>query len=121
MSLPQKDLFVMCDGESMWRLLSNIFSNVCKYAMHETDVNIALYEESGKAVVKVTNLTETMEDIDGDTLMGRFYRADEAGHTEGHGLGLSIAKSLAEMQGGSFNVSCSGGVFTAVLEFDITK
>lgn len=121
MSLPQKDLFVMCDGESMWRLLSNIFSNVCKYAMHETDVNIALYEESGKAVVKVTNLTETMEDIDGDTLMGRFYRADESGHTEGHGLGLSIAKSLAEMQGGSFNVSCSGGVFTAVLEFDITK
>lgn len=121
MSLPQKDLCVMCDGESTWRLLSNIFSNVCKYAMHGTDVNIALYEEGGKAVIKVTNLTETMEDIDGETLMGRFFRGDDSNQTEGHGLGLSIAKSLAEMQGGEFNVSCKSGIFTATLAFDITK
>lgn len=119
MSLPQKELFVMCDGESMWRLLSNIFSNVCKYALKGSDVNVALYEDGKKAVIKVTNLTETTEDIDGETLLGRFVRATEEGNTDGHGLGLSIAKSLAEMQGGTFGVSCVGGVFSAVLEFDI--
>ncbi len=119
MSLPQDELFVMCDGESMWRLLSNIFSNVCKYALNGTDVNISLCEEDGKAAIKVTNLTETTEDIDGDVLLGRFVRADDSGHADGHGLGLSIAKSLAELQGGTFNVACTGGVFTAVLNFDI--
>lgn len=118
MSLPQKELFIMCDGESMWRLLSNIFSNVCKYALKGTDVNVALYQQGKKAVVKVTNLTETTEDIDGETLLGRFVRASDSDGTDGHGLGLSIAKSLAEMQGGEFSVSCVGGVFSAVLEFD---
>ena len=43
--------------------------------------------------------------------MQRFVRGDKSRYTEGSGLGLSIAKSLTELQGGKFNIKIDGDLF----------
>ena len=50
--------------------------------------------------------------------MERFVRGDSSRNTEGSGLGLSIAKSLTELQKGSLELYIDGDLFKAVIVFD---
>ena len=52
-----------------------------------------------------------------EELMARFVRGDRSRHTEGSGLGLSIAQSLTELQGGTFRLEIDGDLFKAVVTF----
>ena len=52
-----------------------------------------------------------------DELLARFVRGDRSRHTEGSGLGLSIAQSLTELQGGAFRIEIDGDLFKAVVTF----
>ena len=52
-----------------------------------------------------------------DELMERFVRGDDSRHTEGSGLGLSIAKSLTQLQNGTFDLAIDGDLFKAILTF----
>ena len=63
------------------------------------------------------NISETPLNISADELMERFVRGDASRHTEGSGLGLSIAKSLTELQYGSFDIAIDGDLFKATLTF----
>ena len=54
-----------------------------------------------------------------EELMERFTRGDSSRNTEGNGLGLSIAKSMAELQGGSLKLSIDGDLFKAILTFPL--
>ena len=56
-----------------------------------------------------------------EELFERFVRGDSSRHTEGNGLGLSIAKSLVELQGGTMNISVSGERFAVSIIFDAVK
>ncbi len=49
--------------------------------------------------------------------MQRFVRGDKSRYTEGSGLGLSIAKSLTEMQGGKFDINIDGDLFKVIIEY----
>ena len=51
--------------------------------------------------------------------MERFVRGDTSRNTEGSGLGLSIARSLTELQGGDMKIDIDGDLFKAALEFDL--
>jgi signal transduction histidine kinase len=54
--IPENDIFVMGDGEWLWRIFSNLLNNACKYAACGTDVEISLEENNGKAVVRIANI-----------------------------------------------------------------
>lgn len=116
--MPEKDVFIMGDGEWLWRIFSNLLNNACKYAAVGTDVEISLEENNGKAAVRIANISKSALNVEGDELFERFVRGDSSRHTEGNGLGLSIAKSLAELQGGSLDISVRGDTFVAVVIFD---
>ena len=116
--MPEEEVYVMGDGEWIWRIFSNLLNNACKYAAGGTDVEISLEENNGKAAVRIANISKSALNIEGDELIERFVRGDSSRHTEGNGLGLSIARSLAELQGGVLDISVKGDMFTAVVVFD---
>lgn len=108
---------VMADGRHMWRIFDNLLNNVCKYAQPGTRVYLSLEEAGGKAVVTFRNISKTQLNISGDELMERFVRGDSSRNTEGSGLGLSIARSLAQLQKGSLELAIDGDLFKVTLSF----
>ena len=67
--------------------------------------------------MRFKNISRYELDIPAEELMARFVRGDRSRHTEGSGLGLSIAQSLTELQGGTFRVAVDGDLFKAELIF----
>lgn len=104
------------DGRHMWRILDNVFSNIYKYALSGTRVYIDIREThaSGMEIV-VKNTSQDRLNIDESELIERFVRGDSSRTTEGSGLGLSIARSLCELMGGSFGIEIDGDLFKVII------
>ena len=109
------NLNAMADGRLLWRVLDNLLSNVCKYALAGTRVYIDLGTRDNRVVVSMKNISRDQLNVNADELMERFVRGDASRHTEGSGLGLNIAKSLMELMGGTFALSVDGDLFKAEL------
>ncbi len=118
---PEEELFIMADGRRMLRIFDNLMSNISKYAQSGTRVYLSLEEEKDEAVISFKNTSRDSLDIDPSELMERFTRGDSARSSEGNGLGLAIAKSMAELQGGKLEISIDGDLFKAQLKFPIIK
>ena len=116
---PEKEMTIMADGRRMWRIFDNLMNNICKYAMPGTRVYLSLEEADGRAVFTFKNTSREALDISEAELMERFTRGDASRTTEGNGLGLSIAGSMAELQGGNLSLTVDGDLFKAVLTFPL--
>ncbi len=116
---PEKEVRIQADGRRMWRIFDNLMNNICKYAKEDTRVYVDLVEEGNHAVISFKNISRARLNISADELMERFVRGDESRTTEGNGLGLSIAKSLAELQNGSLDIEVDGDLFKVVLAFPL--
>ena len=114
---PDGPVNIMADGRHIWRIFDNLMNNVLKYAQSGTRVYLTLAEEDGSAVMTFRNISRLPLDLSGEELTERFVRGDRARNSEGSGLGLSIAKSLAEIQNGTLDVSVDGDLFKAILKF----
>lgn len=118
---PEKPIRIMADGRHLWRIFDNLMGNVCKYALSGTRVYIDVKSEDGNAVITFRNISENELNVSADELMERFVRGDKSRNTEGSGLGLSIAKSLAELQKGSLQLCVDGDLFKVALSFKEIK
>ena len=115
---PEQEVRIMADGRRMWRIFDNLMSNIVKYSLAGTRVYLSLEQEGGDAVITFRNTSrEPLDAVNAEELTERFTRGDASRNTEGSGLGLAIAKSLTELQGGSFAVSADGDLFKAVMRF----
>ncbi|MCR5294092.1 MAG: HAMP domain-containing histidine kinase, partial [Lachnospiraceae bacterium] len=117
MKQPEKELRIMADGRRMWRIFDNLMNNICKYALAGTRVYLSLKEQDGNAVISFKNTSREALDMSEEELIERFTRGDASRSSEGNGLGLSIAKSMAELQGGELRLAIDGDLFKAVLTF----
>lgn len=113
--LPQEPVIVMADGRHLWRVLDNLLGNCAKYAMEGTRVYLDLVRWDGAAVLTVKNISAEPLNLPPEQLMERFVRGEESRTTEGSGLGLSIARSLTELQGGVFRLDIDGDLFKAIV------
>lgn len=118
---PEEPVTIQADGRHMWRVFDNLLSNICKYAMAGTRVYLNLEQVRGMAVVTFRNISDSQLNISGDELMERFVRGDRSRNTEGSGLGLSIARSLVQLQKGQMNLTVDGDLFKVVLKFDVVE
>ena len=114
---PEGEVRIMADGRRMWRIFDNLMNNICKYAQPSTRVYLTLEEQGDKAVITFKNTSREKLDISEEELMERFTRGDSSRNTEGNGLGLAIARSMAELQKGSLNLVIDGDLFKAILTF----
>jgi len=117
--LPDKELRIMVDGRRMWRIFDNLLSNICKYSLPSTRVYLTLEEQNSNAVFSFKNTSRDPLDMSSEELLERFTRGDASRNTEGNGLGLSIAKSLTELQGGTLTVNTDGDLFKVTLTFPL--
>ncbi len=114
---PPEELWIMADGRHLWRILDNLLSNCNKYAQPGTRIYADISRQEGRAVLTVKNVSRQQLNIPAQQLLERFVRGDQSRTTEGSGLGLSIARSLTELQGGRFSIDIDGDLFKAVLSF----
>ena len=118
---PEKPVIIMADGRHMWRIFDNLLNNICKYSQRGTRVYLEVCERDGKAVVTFRNISSRQLNISSDELMERFVRGDSSRNTEGSGLGLNIAQSLAQLQKGVMELTVDGDLFKVTLTFDVVK
>ena len=102
---------IFADGKHMWRIYENLLTNVIKYAMINSRIYIDIYKEAGFGVMVMKNVSQNEITVNPENLTERFVRGDSARTTEGSGLGLSIANSLALIQDGKFDISVDGDMF----------
>ena len=108
---------VRADVRHTQRIFDNLMGNILKYALPGTRVYLELTEgESGPAVI-FRNTSRSELKLSAEELTERFVRGDASRSSEGSGLGLSIARSLAELQGGSLAVTVDGDLFKVTLGF----
>lgn len=108
---------ILADGRLLWRVFDNLLSNIRKYAMPNTRAYFSTEVRDGNVVITVRNISDQPLDICAEELTERFVRGDASRHTEGSGLGLSIARSLTELQGGTFNITVDGDLFKVTVTF----
>lgn len=118
-TVPEKPVRISADGRHLWRIFDNLLSNICKYAQPGTRVYLEVGTAPGQAVVTFRNISRDELNITAEELTERFVRGDRSRHTEGSGLGLSIARSLAELQGGTLGLAIDGDLFKATLCFPL--
>lgn len=120
-NIPEPVPVIMADGRLLWRVIDNLFNNVVKYALPETRVYVDVCVEGNEAVITMKNISRAALNVSVDELMERFVRGDASRSTEGSGLGLNIAKSLTELQHGSFSISTDGDLFKAEIRLPLAK
>lgn len=116
--LPDEPANILADGNLLGRVLENLMTNVLKYAQGGTRVYFDLELRGGLVYITSKNISREQLNISAEELMERFVRGDRARHSEGSGLGLSIAKSLTELMGGKLNLFLDGDLFKAELVFE---
>lgn len=119
MKLPEEELVILADGRRLWRVFDNLLSNICKYSQPGSRVYLNLEEQKGRAVITYRNMSKYELNITEEELMERFVRGDSSRHTEGSGLGLSIAGNLVELMGGTFQIQIDGDLFKTIITFPL--
>lgn len=108
---------ISADGRLLWRVFENLLSNIHKYAQPGTRVYLTCEAGENQVTITFRNISATPLNISADELMERFVRGDASRNTEGSGLGLSIARSLTQLQHGTFSLTIDGDLFKAALTF----
>lgn len=118
--LPKTAVLIRADGRQLYRVIENLYNNVAKYALEKTRVYVDIAYAEEKVIFSIKNVSErslARENSNAGDLTERFIRGDSSRTTEGSGLGLSIAKSLTVLMGGTFDITVDGDLFKAAITF----
>ena len=117
MDLPNENVLIKADNRYLYRVIENVFSNISKYALEGSRVYIKLEKQKEEVYLEFKNISKDKLNISAEELMQRFVRGDKSRYTEGSGLGLSIAESLTELQGGKFKIDIDGDLFKVEIKW----
>lgn len=115
--IPDAPMVVHADGQRLYRVFQNLIRNCAQYSLENSRVYVTLAAQAGVALVVIRNISKTEITMNGEDLTARFVRGDQNRTTEGSGLGLSIAKSLMELQNGVMEIVIDGDLFKVILRF----
>ncbi len=116
----QPELLYNGNRNSICQLVSLLLDNALKYSQEGGDVKLKLYKKNKNIVLEVFNTSDCIDKDSFEHLFDRFYRADSSRSREtgGYGIGLSVAKAIAEAHKGNIEVSSESAdtiLFTVML------
>ncbi len=117
----ETELYVLADSQKTFRVMDNLFSNAKKYSLTGTRVYADVYKEDNYGVFSIKNISRDKLNFSPDELTERFVRGDNSRTTDGSGLGLSIARSFTELQGGIFRIQIDGDMFKVSVKLPLTQ
>lgn len=116
--LPEHPLWVLGDQAALARIFQNLLQNAGRYA--ETCLALTANEENDRLTLRFSNDTTRLNDDDVAHLFDRFYTPDASRHQGGTGLGLTVARTLAEDMQGSLIASADTHDGKHLLTFTLT-
>ena len=112
---PEETVKVMADGRHLWRVFDNLLNNIYKYAQAGSRVYLNVEHDGQNVNIIFRNMSAYPLEMSPEELEERVTRGDRSRHMEGNGLGLSIAKSLTELQKGDMEIVTDGDLFKVVI------
>lgn len=116
-NLPDEKVILLLDSQRTYRVFENLLNNIFKYSLPGSRVFVDVIQGENDVQICFKNISLKELDFDVDRLTDRFVRGDTARNTEGHGLGLTIAKSFVELQNGTFKIDVDGDLFKVMIRF----
>lgn len=103
--IPEEKIYADVDSMQIKRVFNNLFINTVRHNPEGTPVFIELKKEADEVILLLSDKGNRIENEDARHLFEPFYKADKARNTKGgNGLGLSIAKKIVDMHGGSIRL-----------------
>lgn len=102
--LPAEPVYAYIDLEAFYKIMSNLVDNAIKYGKHIVRVTLTANEQQDQFIVRVLNDGNKIKPELSNQIFEPFFRTKEAEMKQGTGIGLSIAKSLAELHKGSLKL-----------------
>lgn len=96
--LPEHPVIIRGNTSALERIFSNLFQNAGRYARNILDIRLE-ETDGGQVTITFQNNSETITEDELSHLFDRFYKNDNSRHRQGSGLGLTVARSLAELMG----------------------
>lgn len=118
-SRPEQSVRINADSRRIWRVFENLMNNACKYSLGGSRVFLSLETDGKTASFVFRNTSKDIITVSPSELTERFVRGDSSRTSDGNGLGLSIAKSLTELQNGTMDISIDGDLFKVTLTFPV--
>ena len=104
--IPERPVMMRGNENCSERIIRNLLQNAVRYAEH--CLEISLKEENGSVILVFENDVSDFTQGDVEQLFRRFYVKDPSRNSQGTGLGLTIARTLAEKTGGSMRAELIG-------------
>lgn len=99
-----KQKYAYADKEACTKIISNLLTNAVKHGQNHILITLSYSEEEELFQIDISNDGEPIPTDSREKIFKPFFRGEDAQHKQGTGLGLPLAKSLAEMHRGSLNL-----------------
>ena len=107
----EKDIHISGDEKLLRQLFEILIDNAAKYASENSTFSISMKRKSRKNMLIFENESDTISEGNLDILFDRFYRTDASRNSApgGSGIGLSVAKSIVTLHGGTIHAKSDDG------------
>lgn len=120
--LQDAPLIAKIDKEAFTKIISNLLDNAIKYCKNSVVTTIApVHKNENVLKVKVSSDGKKIAAELHDKIFDPFFRITETGKTRGTGIGLPLARSLAELHGGQLTIVSDENNNTFVLTIPLDK
>jgi two-component system, OmpR family, sensor histidine kinase KdpD len=123
-SLPEEVLLVPIDPVLFEQVLFNLLENSAKYGAPGTPIEIRASAQDGEALIEVADRGPGLAAGDEERVFEKFYRAADGARAQGTGLGLTVARAILKVHGGSIEAHGreeGGSIFRVRLPLDVSQ